>query len=190
MRSQVADLGWLQPPGQQGRKQCQSDTSKRLEIFLEFLYYVFDSLLIPLIRTNFYVTESNTHRYQVFYFRHDVWRLVAEPAMASIKREMFEELPTSEARHLLDSRRLGFSQMRLLPKGKKLRPIMNLRRKQLSKASSKILGPSINSMLGPVHTVLKFEKVCLTPPRNLGLDILTDQGFKPTQTWLNTLFSQ
>ncbi|UNI21054.1 RNA-directed DNA polymerase [Purpureocillium takamizusanense] len=162
----VADLDWLQPPGQQGRRQCQSDTNKRLEIFLEFLYYVFDSLLIPLIRTNFYVTESNTHRYQVFYFRHDVWRLVAEPAMAGLKRAMFEELPTAEARQLLDVRKLGFSQIRLLPKGKKMRPIMNLRRKQLSRTSSKILGPSINSVLGPVHTVLKFEKD--TNPLKLG----------------------
>ncbi|KAJ6445860.1 RING-finger domain containing protein [Purpureocillium lavendulum] len=156
----VADLAWLRPPGQESRRLCQTDTRKRLEIFLEFLYYVFDSLLIPLIRSNFYVTESNTNRYQVFYFRHDVWRLIAEPAMAGIKRSMFEEMPQAEAQRLLKSRRLGFSQIRLLPKGKKLRPIMNLRRKQLSKASSKLLGPSINSVLGPVHTALKFEKAC------------------------------
>ena len=133
--------------------------NKRHEILHEFLYYVFDSLLIPLIRSNFYVTESNTHRYEVFYFRHDVWKLVAEPEMAELKKTMFEEVRFADAQRLLSSRRLGLGQIRLLPKGDKIRPIMNLRKRELGKASSSNLGPSINSVLGPVHTVLKFEKV-------------------------------
>lgn len=139
-----------------------TDSLKRQEIFNEFLYYVFDSLLIPLIRNNFYVTESNKHRYQVFYFRHDVWRLVADPYLASIKESMFDEVRQDEARRILDARKLGFSQIRLLPKGSKLRPIMNLRRKTAGANRSRGLQLSINSILGPVHTLLKHEKVCQT----------------------------
>ena len=120
---------------------------------------MFDSLLIPLIRNNFYVTESNTHRYQVFYFRHEIWKRIAEPAMADLKADMFEEVRLDEALAVLQSRRLGFSQVRLLPKGDKLRPIMNLRRRALTRGASKTLGPSINTILGPVHTLLKLEKV-------------------------------
>jgi telomerase reverse transcriptase len=139
--------------------------SKRYEIFHEFLYYVFDSLLIPLIRSNFYVTESNTHRFQVFYFRHDVWRLVAEPSMSSLKEGMFEEIKVTEAKRIFDSRRLGFSQLRLLPKGTKLRPIMNLRRRQMMDGKrARLLGPSINSLLKPIHAALKFETVCTLNP--------------------------
>lgn len=141
--------------------------NKRYELFHEFLYYVFDSLLIPLIRSNFYVTESNTHRFQVFYFRHDVWRLIAEPSIASLKEGMFEEIKLSDATRILDSRRLGFSQLRLLPKGTKLRPIMNLRRRQMVDGKrTHVLGPSINSLLKPIHTAFKFETVCgpLSPP--------------------------
>lgn len=135
--------------------------NKRYEIFHEFLYYVFDSLLIPLIRSNFYVTESNTHRFQVFYFRHDVWRLIAEPSISSLKEGMFEEIKLKEAKQILDSRRLGFSQLRLLPKGTKLRPIMNLRRRQMMDSKgARLLGPSINSLLRPIHAALKFETVC------------------------------
>ena len=133
--------------------------NKRYEIFKEFLYYVFDSLLIPLIRSNFYVTESNVHRYQIFYFRHDAWKCVAEPAVAKLKGNMFEEVKLDDALRILDSRRLSFSQLRLLPKGSGLRPIMNLRRRTLAKGPAKLLGPSINSVLGPVHTLLKLEKV-------------------------------
>ncbi|KAL6357993.1 hypothetical protein LRP88_08172 [Fusarium phalaenopsidis] len=159
-------ITWLQPPGSAGQKPSKTDTAKRHEIFHEFLYFVFDSLLIPLIRNNFYVTESNTHRYQVFYFRHEVWKHIAEPAMADLKADMFEEVRLDEALAVLQSRRFGFSQVRLLPKGDKLRPIMNLRRRALTRGASKTLGPSINTILGPVHTLLKLERD--TNPSKLG----------------------
>lgn len=81
--------------------------------------------------------------------------------MSNIKENMFEEVKLDDALRRLQSRRLGFSQIRLLPKGDKLRPIMNLKRKALARGASKNLGPSINSVLAPVHTLLKLEKVCL-----------------------------
>ncbi|PHH59478.1 hypothetical protein CDD81_3168 [Ophiocordyceps australis] len=161
----MSEIAWLKQPGARDRP-CQSETKKRLEIFLEFLYYVFDSLLMPLIKNNFYVTESNTHRNQVFYFRHDIWRLIAEPKMADVKRDMLEEIKAAEATEFLSSRRLGLGQMRLVPKGHKMRPIMNLKKRITGKASSKFLGPSINSMLGPLHAALKYEKD--TNPSRLG----------------------
>ncbi|KAM0260489.1 hypothetical protein ACHAQJ_002722 [Trichoderma viride] len=87
--------------------------------------------------------------------------------MSNLKEGMFEEIKLNEARRILDSRRLGFSQLRLLPKGTKLRPIMNLRRRQMTDSKrSRVLGPSINSLLKPVHAALKFET--LTNPSKLG----------------------
>lgn len=153
------DLEWLAPPALKDQKRSHTDAAKRSEIFYEFLYYLFDSLLIPLIRSNFYVTESSAHRYRLFFFRHDVWRTVAGPAMASLKAKMFEEVKPEDALQILDSRRLGFSQVRLLPKGATVRPIMNLRRRTLVKGDRKILGSSINTILGPVANMLKLEKV-------------------------------
>lgn len=158
-RGKITDIAWLAPPALKGQKCSHTDTTKRVEIFYEFLYYLVDSLLIPLIRSNFYVTESSAHRYRVFFFRHDVWRYVAEPAMASLKAKMFEEVKLEDALRILDSRRLGYSQVRLLPKGLSMRPIMNLRRRALVKGDRKLLGPSINTILGPVNDMLKLEKV-------------------------------
>ncbi|KAK8140264.1 hypothetical protein PG984_000330 [Apiospora sp. TS-2023a] len=155
---QITDIGWLAPERLMAHKTSQTDIQKRLELFHDFLYYVFDSLLIPLIRSNFYVTESNTHKYQLFFFRHDVWKYVAEPAMAAVKLKMFEEVSVDAAMKILGSRALGFSQVRLLPKGNSIRPIMNLRRRMVTNGNSKILGPSINTILGPVHTMLQLEK--------------------------------
>ncbi|KAG5978328.1 hypothetical protein E4U55_006241 [Claviceps digitariae] len=155
----IAGITWLQPPkSQSSHKTSQSDMKKRHEIFHEFLYFVFDSLLMPLIKSNFYVTEASTHRNQMFYFRHDIWRRISAPATSVLKRDMFEMINLTQANSILDTRRLGFSAVRLLPKGNKLRPIMNLRRRQLSRTGSrKMLGPSINSVLSPIHTALRFE---------------------------------
>lgn len=128
-------------------------------MFAEFIYFVFDSIVIPLIRSNFYVTESSSHRYRLFFFRHDVWRQLAEPGMANLKASMLEEVKLGDARRILDSRSLGFSQIRLLPKATGMRAISNLRRRTVKQRGRKELGPAINKILAPAHAVLKLERV-------------------------------
>lgn len=156
---QVTQIEWLEPRGPNNRKCSLTDFRKRSEILYEFLYYIFDSILIPLIRNNFYVTESNVCRNRVFFFRHDIWRSIAEPAMAELKAKLFEEVKLDEAREKLDSRRLGYSQIRLLPKQASVRPITNLRRRMLMTKDKKVLGQSINTIMGPTYSMLKLETV-------------------------------
>src|SRR5205085_7839598 len=43
-----------------------------------------------------HVTESGIHRNQLFYFRHDVWKAMSEPALTSLKLDMFEECSAPE----------------------------------------------------------------------------------------------
>ena len=181
----ISNMDWLGPSSTIA-KFSKSDLNKRLEIFLEFLYYLFDSLLIPLIRANFHVTESNVHRYRLFFFRHDVWKSISEPALASLKLNMFEEIKLEHARKILDSRTLGFSQVRLLPKESGVRPIMNLRRRTIKKGYQDVLGSSINSVLAPVYNVLTFEKV-RTPDLECQVKLIhLDAGSSPS--WIDALF--
>lgn len=155
----MGSVAWLAPPNLGLARTAKSDTEKRKEIFLEFLYYLFDSFLIPLIRSNFHVTESNVHHNRLFYFRHDVWRAATETAITGMKASLFEEVKTSNAKKLLDARTLGFSQIRLLPKAKGVRPITNLRRRVTKLQNGRVaLGRSINSIMAPVFNVLEFEK--------------------------------
>ena len=156
---QVLELGWLVPPGLENKRASRSDMDKRKEILYEFLYYLFDSMLMPLIRSNFYVTDTSTHKYRLVFFRHDVWKHIAEPAMASLKAKMFEDVKLSDALRVLQARRLGFSQVRLLPKVNTMRPIMNLRKRSATVRGRQVLGPSINTILGPTYQVLKLETV-------------------------------
>ena len=153
-------MAWLHSsPSWNSKGVSVIEQKKRLELVLELVYYVFDSMLIPLIRSNFHVTESSTHQNRLFYFRHDVWQAMTEPAMRELKTKSFKEVPTLEAERLLESRSLGFSQVRLLPKASGLRPITNLKRRvQRVQSGRMALGKSINSVLKPSLSILKYEK--------------------------------
>ena len=159
--SQITSLAWLQLPGQDGTtKLARSDFEKRQQIYQEFIYWVFDSFLIPLIRSNFYVTESNAHRNRLFYFRHDVWRILTEPPLTKLRLKMFEEVSNERANRLLAVRPIGFSKIRLLPKKQGIRMIMNLkRRQQVMRHGTMTLGRSINTVMAPVFNAITYEKV-------------------------------
>ena len=156
----ISSLTWLSLHPARNHNMSKSDHAKRREIFQEFLYYIFDSLLIPVIRAHFYVTESSTHRHRLFYFRHDVWRKLAEPSLATLKLSMYAPIKTGEARHKLQYHSLGYSHLRLLPKDQGARPITNLKRRQMKPTSGKrVLGASINTQLTPLFSVFNFERM-------------------------------
>ena len=156
----IRDVQWLTTPNTKcDAKLSNTDHTKRKEIMAELLYYLFDSYLIPLIRGCFHVTESNVHRNQLFYFRHDVWQAMSEPALSSLKNTMLEECSASTVRKMLTTRALGISQVRLLPKEQGMRPIINLRRRvQKLQYGNVVLGRSINSILTPAFSALNCEK--------------------------------
>ena len=92
---------------------------------------------------------------------------MTEPSLSTIKLSMFEEMPAINARRVLDARPIGFSQIRLLPKAKGVRPIMNLRRRITKLQNGKaVLGRSINSVMAPVFNMLSYEKA--HQPHRLG----------------------
>lgn len=129
----------------------------------EFIYYIFDSIVIPLVRANFYVTESQTHRNRLFYFRQDVWARLTEQPFADLKANMFEEIEPNRAEAMLARRSLGFGSLRLLPKSTGLRPILNLR-KRARKVSSRhgktrvYQAPSVNTSISPIYNMLTYEQ--------------------------------
>ncbi|KAI7675364.1 hypothetical protein KC318_g994, partial [Hortaea werneckii] len=157
---QITDIDWLVPPGTQPTARLSStDYAKRKELMAELLYYVFDSFLIPLIRGTFHVTESSAHRNHLYFFRHDVWKAMSEPALTRLKETMFEECSATAVKRDMAKRALGISQVRLLPKDHGMRPIINLRRRVQRLQHGKLaLGRSINSILTPAFSILKFEK--------------------------------
>ncbi|KAJ5752542.1 Telomere reverse transcriptase [Penicillium odoratum] len=165
----VANISWLASPklhnshGGTDTKMAMSDFQKRTEMLHDFVYYIFDSILLPLVRANFYVTESQTHRNRLFYFRHDVWQRLTKQPLAKLKTTIFEEVEPSRAQRLLERRSLGVGSLRLLPKSTGLRPILNLRKRVLKESNwggkkRSYLAASINSSLAPISNMLSYER--------------------------------
>ncbi|THY54411.1 hypothetical protein D6C97_05741 [Aureobasidium pullulans] len=162
----ISKISWLRPPDEmEGCKLAASDFNKRKDMFAELLYYLFDSFLIPLISSNFYVTESSTYRNRLLYFRHDVWQKLSEPALKSLGTTMFEEVGKSTVKKTLSNMSIGTGRVRLLPKESGLRPIINLKRRVQTKRNGRlVLGKSVNKILEPAFHVLNLEKA-ITPAK-------------------------
>lgn len=156
----ISAIEWLVPPSaSKDSKMSMTEFETRKSIVAELLYYLFDSYLVPLIRSHFHVTESGVHRNQLLFFRHDVWKELSEPALTSLRLEMFEECSTSHTQRSMAQRALGVSKVRLLPKEQGMRPIINLRRRiQRQQNRGVVLGRSINSVLTPAFSILNLEK--------------------------------
>ena len=155
----VIGIAWLAADRNQASylPLAKSDYHKRVEILQEFIYYVFDSIWIPLICSHFYVTESAPHGNKLHYFRHDVWRRISEPSLGAIKARSFEALAPERSRKLLQNQSVGYGQLRLVPKSQGMRPIINLSRcPPVMTKGQKV--QSVNKQLQPVLNALRFEK--------------------------------
>ncbi len=172
----LGDCEWLKY-GTKGAQHhpCTDELRKRTQVLRSFVTWLFEEPLVNILRSAFYVTESAPHRNRVFYFRKNIWEhIVALNHDSKIVRD-FEQLSADEITALLpqdastNAPALGLSSMRMLPKLKGGRMIINLGSKYGSrskaslfkaKAKSKLqsyLGDSINSKLVNLFEVLKFE---------------------------------
>ncbi|CAG7852639.1 Telomerase reverse transcriptase {ECO:0000312/PomBase:SPBC29A3.14c} {ECO:0000269/PubMed:24793650}; AltName: Full=Telomerase catalytic subunit {ECO:0000303/PubMed:9252327} [Serendipita indica DSM 11827] len=156
----VLDFAWAFPEhnGNKVSKRPPSDANKARELVDEFLYWYFDSFLLPLLKTTFYCTESSAFKSRVLYFRQDDWLRLTEPLLDKLCSETFIKVPLNEVQQDIEGRKLGYGQVRLLPKETGVRPIVNLGRKLAVKERPKDPGFSINQMLQATFQILTFEK--------------------------------
>ena len=182
------DVDWALPRQavHRARRLTRQGSELRKRIVLELLYWLFDGLVIPLLRTTFYITETAAYRNKVMYFRQDDWHALSKPVLGQLKETIFEPLTRAEALGMMSSRKLGYSHVRLLPKETGVRPIVNLRRRSTKqvhtdqqsqqegkvkgktrgsavmsakqKRESAMLGQSINYILQSVFHVLTYVK--------------------------------
>lgn len=135
----LSDCSWL-GSWQTPRSACEH--AKRTELMDEFVYWLVDDLVLPLLRTTFYVTEAAAFRQRVLYFRQDLWERVSAPAIAQLRTQLFEPVPEAAGAPV--------AQIRLLPKDTAVRPIVNLRRRTSD-------GISVNAQLQTAFDVLALE---------------------------------
>ncbi|WRT69587.1 uncharacterized protein IL334_006576 [Kwoniella shivajii] len=160
----INDLGWLIVDSNTPQRVNISEATKRTSLVEDFIQWIFEGLIIPLLRNTFYITETASTRYETVYYSHEEWQKATKPHLKVLKDELLTELDRNES-FFAQQGPLGVSAVRLIPKPKGFRPIVNLGRKI---KSSKLLGIpttgynkrelTANQILRGVHQVLTFEK--------------------------------
>lgn len=90
-----------------GEQQCRvpaSEAAKRGELATQFVHWLFDSYLIPLLQVRvqsclllthqatFYATETAATRYGTVYYPHAAWASAAVPHLEHLAETLLEEL--------------------------------------------------------------------------------------------------
>ncbi|KAG0296419.1 hypothetical protein BGZ96_009502 [Linnemannia gamsii] len=157
----LSECTWLEDPklGQERSSVAHTPptaSDKKHEILHEFIFWLFDGFLMPLLQATFYVTDSSYQRNKVFYYRHGLWRLITQSAVNSIQGNMFIKMEPEE---VVTCNKV-YSKVRFLPKTHDLRPIINLRRKapRLVSGGLAVDYKSMNQRLNNAFLILAYER--------------------------------
>ncbi|KAJ1734600.1 Telomerase reverse transcriptase [Coemansia biformis] len=102
---------------------------RAMDIYASMVRWVLSEFAARIVRKYFYVTEGSPSRYQLYYFRNDVWRTLARDAWRELEKSgMYVQRTSAEAAAVDARRTLGHSRMRLLPKEQGFRAIVNMKR--------------------------------------------------------------
>lgn len=91
-----------------------------------WLYWLFTQIIVPLLRSHFYVTEAENHRQNVLYYRKPVWAKINMLSLKYLVGKCYTRMDPGAVAAVLQKRVLGFSHIRMLPKYNGVRPIANL----------------------------------------------------------------
>ncbi|GAA95170.1 hypothetical protein E5Q_01825 [Mixia osmundae IAM 14324] len=125
----TTDLDWGFPQDTAARQQrgTASDSIKRQELLAELVLWICDSIVIDLLRTNFYATESSGYLQQrTLYYRHDDWQKLCSGLTTDFTRELLTPLTKQDILRLARDENFACSDVRFVPKKSGMRPIVNL----------------------------------------------------------------
>ncbi|KAH3744262.1 Telomerase reverse transcriptase [Pelomyxa schiedti] len=150
------DCKWLDSKQiREKRSTCRPPPNywKRKNIALgKWLFWLFTEFIIPVLRSHYYCTETTVHKNKVFYWRQSIWRKISQLGFRTLTATIYKSINKDTAKVINGESTFPTATCRLLPKVSDTRPIVNLGKK------SPTGGPSTNSQLKNLHTILTFEK--------------------------------
>ncbi|CAG8667811.1 2360_t:CDS:10, partial [Racocetra persica] len=153
---QITQCKWLFV---EGHKKNKIEADKRTELLYEFIWWIFDCFVIPLLQNTFYITTNATYKNRVFYYRHDIWLRIEQSGIESLTEGTFEEVPKENEKQLLNKSFWGYSSMRFIPNNLKgtMRPVINLS-SALKMSNGRVQKKSVNAILRDAFQALTYEK--------------------------------
>ncbi|ODO06884.1 hypothetical protein I350_04244 [Cryptococcus amylolentus CBS 6273] len=156
----INDFEWL-ALGEKGKRVNQAEMEKRRMLVVDLLKWIFEGFLIPLLKNTFYITESANTKYETVYFTHDDWSHAAKPHFEGLKEKLLVSLTQAE-KIVAESRKIGVSVVRLIPKPTGFRPIVNLGRPVVTGDNTRPVSKwdmkSTNDLLRDPLLILNYEK--------------------------------
>ena len=156
----INDITWLAVPNTP--RPNSQEALKRRKLVEELVRWLFEGYLVPLLRVGhlvpvpclatdsqntFYATETAATRYKIVYFPHEAWSTATRPHFAHLQDTFLQELDNvslphsprvirlmnKNERYFAHQGPLGVAVVRLIPKPKGFRPIVNLGRAIVSR---------------------------------------------------------
>ncbi|MED6208227.1 hypothetical protein PIB30_043142 [Stylosanthes scabra] len=99
----------------------------KCKILEKWMFWYYSFLVVPLVQANFYVTESEQGKNDVFYYCKPVWNKLTNTTIACFKDSGYSHLDNIAVHNILRGRPFGFSKLRLQPKENGVRMVANLK---------------------------------------------------------------
>ncbi|KAK9750375.1 hypothetical protein RND81_02G191800 [Saponaria officinalis] len=172
---------------------CKCNTLKRT-LLERWIFWFFANIVVPLVQANFYATESEHGKLNIFYYRKSIWEKLSDGITRLLKDQSYRSLDNASVIKILRKRSFGFSKVRLCPKEAGARPIANLKapsrfcigrchsRTRLPRTQRK--GRSLSSTTTNRVTYFKSVNTIL---RDLHL-VIKDVKRKEPERWGSTVF--
>ena len=149
----VSDFPWT--------KKAEGAMGGSLSFLRQWVRFLFNELVVQILRWNFYCTETEPYGATVFYYRKAVWREIVAKWVHEHANGVLLRGPIThdEVNRMLKRRQYGYAKLRLLPKASNVRPIMNMAAR-LPPVGGTYFPLPANAALRPVFEVLKYEVAC------------------------------
>ncbi|KAL5722755.1 RNA-directed DNA polymerase [Ranunculus cassubicifolius] len=148
----------------------------KAKLFSCWVHWFFSHFVVPMLQANFYITDIEDGKLDVFYYRKSSWESLSKRGVSCLRNQSYRLLGQKDVMSILAKRPFGFSKVRFLPKENGMRVLANLkassnlRVRQMSKKDEKIYTfKSVNYVLRDLNVVLKGLKVKF--PQKLGSSV-------------------
>lgn len=138
----------------------------------KWIYWLFTSLIVPLLHANFYITESEHGKLEVFFYEKSVWEKLIKNSISCLKDQCYSLLQPNSVQKIVRKRGFGFSRVRFRPKANGIRPLANLKSSSRLQIGNTVkYFRAVNSVLRDLHAALK--DVQLKSSETLGASVFS-----------------
>nr|DAA35191.1 TPA_inf: telomerase reverse transcriptase [Helobdella robusta] len=143
------------------------NNSERLQLLARLHYWLMSSYVMGLIRSYFFVTDSDIYKNKIFFYHKPVWKKICQKAISeSQRRGLLKEISKELAESSVSSgKSLGFAKVRFTPKLSSVRMITNMKKKQNLNLRA------INWQLDDVRHIILYERSL--KPEIMGSSVLS-----------------